>query len=625
MSRFHSLLLTVFLSAGVAGGALAQTPQKPRNVVIFVADGLRYGIVNKDTAPTLYAIQQGGVDFRNSHSLYPTVTTVNASSIATGHGIGDTGEWSNSVYFSEETLDAANGKRAPGMENDLILKQANDRYAGNFLNEMSLLRMARDHGYQTAAIGKEGPTLIQDLTAADGKSTIIIDDATGMRGNTVRPVAVDAEIMAAIVTAGLSTDPKDHPSNGTMWSESKTGLKVANIAQQKWFTDVTTEVVLPRMVKTGQPFALVYWSRDPDGTQHNTGDSIDQYVPGINGPTSLAAVRNASDNLQVLIDKLKALGVYDNTDIFVTADHGFSTINKTAKGAWSSTFSYDDVPKGEMPDGFLGLDLAHALNLPLWDESGKAIDPATGNKAKGTLLIGADAKAWDIMTVDSGGSVLLYLNTKTAQAMAPKIADALTRLPYVAALFANDTLGAIPGTLPFSAVGLKGTALTPQPAIYVGFSDFVQPDCLKEWKIEELCSVMYVGGSLKQGQGSHGGFTRANTRNFMAAMGPDFKAGFVNMAPISNADIAPTFARILGFDLPSKGTLKGRVITEALKGGPTSATSTAQVTRSAPAANGFVTVLESQTVGDEVYLDAAGMPGRVVGLKSKLKSGKKAR
>ena len=36
-----------------------------------------------------------GVDFRNSHSLYPTVTTPNASAIATGHYIGDTGDFGN--------------------------------------------------------------------------------------------------------------------------------------------------------------------------------------------------------------------------------------------------------------------------------------------------------------------------------------------------------------------------------------------------------------------------------------------------------------------------------------------------------------------------------------------------
>jgi arylsulfatase A-like enzyme len=53
----------------------------------------------------------------------------------------------------------------------------------------------------------------------------------------------------------------------------------------------------------------------------------------------------------------------------------------------------------------------------------------------------------------------------------------------------------------------------------------------------------------------------------MAAMGPDFKAGFADNAPTGNVDIAPTLAHILGLEMPSVGSLKGRVLTEALAGG----------------------------------------------------------
>jgi arylsulfatase A-like enzyme len=141
---------------------------------------------------------------------------------------------------------------------------------------------------------------------------------------------------------------------------------------------------------------------------------------------------------------------------------------------------------------------------------------------------------------------------------------------------------------------------------------------MKKWHSPELCSVLVVDGSLQQGQGSHGALTRANTRNFMAAIGPDFKSGFRDPSPVSNADIAPTLIHAIGLTPPEAiGKLKGRIIDEALQGGPAEVPSQAQVTRSAPAANGFVTVLEGQAAGDETYFDAAGMPGRVVGLKSK--------
>ncbi|ESQ82198.1 hypothetical protein AEAC466_18855 [Asticcacaulis sp. AC466] len=596
--------------------AQAQEAKPPRNIVIFVADGLRYGIVNPETAPTLATLKTQGVDFQNSHSVYPTVTTVNASVIATGHGVGDTGEWSNALVLPP--LKAEPGK-VHFMESDLILKETNSLYDGNYFNEMSLLQLARAHGYQTAAVGKEGPVLIQDIAASDGQSTIFIDDSTGTHYERGRAVPLDASIVDAMKAAGVETMAPDRGLNQSAGAYNMPGVQVANIYQQKWFVNVTTKVLLPRFTAAGKPFALVYWSRDPDGTQHNTGDSLNVLSPGINGPTSLAAVRNASDNLQALIDTLKALGVYDNTDIFVTADHGFSTISKQSKTSYAAHQSYpDDTVKGFLPEGFLAIDLAHALNLPLFDNYNTPITVAKGEHPHNSAAIGADPANPDILALGSGGSELLYLDPAKAKDLAPKIIAALTQQDYVTALFVDDALGEIPGTLPMSAVGLKGEARTPRPAIYVSFADYALPSCVKRWGNPEVCSVMVTDSNLQQGQGNHGGFTRANTRNFMAAIGPDFKAGFANTTPVSNADITPTLAHILGFDLPSKGKLTGRVIGEALRTAPVSSApeAVAHVTRSKPAANGFVTVLESQSVGDEVYLDAAGNPGRVVGLKT---------
>ncbi len=606
------VILAVATGAQARPHRHARPAHPPRNIVIFVADGLRYASVTTDKAPTLAQIQRDGVDFANSHSLYPTVTTANASVIATGHAIGDTGEWSNSLYTGAP-FKSGHGYLVAGMENDAVLEEVNARYGGNYFNELSLLKLARDHGYATAAIGKEGPILIQDIAAADGKSTIVIDDSTG--GAAGRAVPLDPAVAAAITAAGLSLNPDDHKANGSMYSDSRTGLKVSNALQQAWFTDVATKVVLPRFVKSGKPFALVYWSRDPDGTQHNTGDSINAFTPGINGPTALSGVRDASDNLQRLIDTLKALGVYKNTDIFVTADHGFSTISRQSKTSWSTGFTYaDTMLPGELPEGFVAIDMAHALGLKLYGNT-QPLDPARGEHPKGTAYLGDDPAHPDAIVMGAGGSELIYLDPAKAKDLAPKLIAALTGEDYVAALFVADDLGPVPGTLPLSAVGLKGSALTPQPAIYVSFTDFTTPDCLRTWKNAELCSVMVSDTALQQGQGNHGGLTRANTRNFMAAIGPDFKARYRDLSPVSNADIAPSLAHAIGLPLPSKGKLTGRVIREALRHGKRTM-ATPHVLRSAPAANGFVTVLESQSVGDETYLDAAGQPGRVVGLKT---------
>jgi hypothetical protein len=114
----------------------------------------------------------------------------------------------------------------------------------------------------------------------------------------------------------------------------------------------------------------------------------------------------------------------------------------------------------------------------------------------------------------------------------------------------------------------------------------------------------------------HGSFSRADTMNFMAAIGPDFKSGHVNEAPVSNADIGMTIAKVLGLKISTNGTLIGRVIEEALPGG-----SNPQVEhfvqRATPDRNGLATILVGQRVGQTRYFDAAGFPGRTVGLEER--------
>src|SRR5580704_9226846 len=134
-----------------------------RNVIIFVADGLRYGSVNEKDAPTLWKMRQQGVNFVNSHSLFPTLTTANASAIATGHLLGDTGDFANTLWIGYPVFESGNFNMPPGspatfLESDLILADLAGHFGGNYLNETTLLTAAAKNGFNTASIGKLGPT-----------------------------------------------------------------------------------------------------------------------------------------------------------------------------------------------------------------------------------------------------------------------------------------------------------------------------------------------------------------------------------------------------------------------------------------------------------------------------------
>jgi arylsulfatase A-like enzyme len=603
--RRSLMLMSAGLTLFSAGAALAQN-STPRNLILFVPDGLRGRIVTPQTAPTMAEIRDKGVDFKNSHSLFPTFTTANASAMATGHYLGDTGDFSNTIYTGFSSAPAGDTV-VPFLENDAVLHDADEHFGGDYLNEETVLKMARAKGYSTAAMGKLGPTLIFDHTdkiGADGLHSIVIDDATGSKTG----VPLSPEMQAALTRANLPLATPSRGDNGKAGDAKTPGTMVPNTLQQAYFADVATKVVLPMFKARNKPFVLVFWSRDPDGSQHNTGDSLNTVTPGINGPTSLAGIRNADDNLAQLRKALDELGLSASTNIIISSDHGFSTISKESKTSPSAKAGYDDTPKDFLPMGFLAIDLAKALDLPLFDPNDKNARVADSAHPKaGNGVLGNDPTKPELVVATNGGSDLIYLPNRDKK-LAERTVKALLDQDYVSGIFVDDKLGRFPGTLEMSQLNLKGKAVTPTPSIVVNFRSYTT-GCDEPTN----CSVEIADTVLRQGQGMHGSFGRGDTMNFTAAIGPDFKAGYVDPLPVSNADVGMTIAQLMGLHPVGAGGLTGRVMSEALPNGivPKAADGTIV---SKPAPNGLQTIVKYQRVLTQRYFDVAGFPGRTVGL-----------
>jgi hypothetical protein len=599
-----SLLGTIILSANLASAALAQTPG-PHNVVLFIADGLRFRMADAGTAPTMAEIARDGVTLRNSHALFPTFTTANASGMATGHMLGDTGDFSNTIYAGFE-VPGAGKSLTPFLESDAVLGDVDEHFSGNYLDEATILKLARDKGYSTASIGKIGPALIFDPTERSGGQTILVDDATG----TPNGIPLSAEVTQRLQAVNLPLAAPSRGANGAAGNMTTPGTLSANVVQQDYFAAVAARVVLPMFRDRHKPFVLVFWSRDPDGTQHNQGDSLNSLVPGINGPTSLAAIRNADDDLARIRSALNEVGLLDSTDIITTSDHGFSTIAKESQTSSTVKAKFADAPAGHLPLGFIALDLSHALNLPLIDPDDNYKPIGDGQHTKyGNGLVGGDAVNPKVVVAANGGSDLIYLpdGDKT---LAKRVVETLLTEDYVSGLFVDSKLGKFPGTLTLDDIALEGGAITPHPAIVVNFRSF---DTVCGEPVR--CTAEIADTVLQQGQGMHGSFSRADTWNFMAMQGPDFKSGFIDPAPASNADLGRTIAQLMQLDVADKGKLIGRVLSEALPNGALPEV-TSRVVISDPAPNGLATVLNMQMVGSTRYFDAAGFPGRTVGLSS---------
>ncbi|MGO9800686.1 MAG: alkaline phosphatase family protein [Candidatus Binatus sp.] len=605
------LTISAILMAIAAGAAVAQAPaQRPSNVVLFVADGLRSSVVDDTTAPTMAAIAREGVSLRNSHALFPTFTTANASAMATGHMLGETGDFSNTIYAGFE-VPGAGQSLTPFLESDPVLADIDEHFSGDYLDEATILKLARDKGYSTASIGKIGPALIFDHTERTGAQTIIVDDATGG----AKGIPLSAAMTDWLKAAGLPLAPPPRGANRNFGTMTTPGTLTPNVVQQDYFTAVTTRAILPMFKERNKPFVLVFWSRDPDGTQHYQGDSLNSLVPGINGPTSLAAIRNADDDLSRICAALRELGLLDSTDIITVADHGFSTISKESQTSSTVKTKFADTPEGQLPLGFVALDLAQALKEPLIDPDDNYKTIAEGQHPKhGNGLISGDRNNPKVVVAANGGSDLIYLPDGD-RAMAKRVIDVLLAQDYVSGIFVDTKFGKFPGTLSLDDVALEGSAVTPHPAIAISFRSF---DTVCGEPVQ--CTVEVADTILQQGQGMHGSFSRADTWNFMAMQGPDFKSHFVDPAPASNADVARTIAQLMQLDVSNRGKLPGRVLVEAMPHGAVPQV-TGRVVMSEPAPNGLATVVNMQTVGDTRYFDAAGFPGRTVGLSSTPLSG----
>lgn len=595
MTILRTALLLLALACTTADAGAADKP----NIVLFVADGLRAAAVSPERAPTFAKVRDTGVNFANSHSLFPTITTANASVIATGHFQGDTGDFGN-TFYTRFPVASAGGSVTPFIQNNAVLAELNQHHGGNFIAQRSLMQAAREQGYLTAALGKVGPVAIHDLTQLEGKTTIFFDDDTGKKnGIVLRPEIADQLTKAGLPLATPGRAQRENPGKST------------NIVQQKYYRDIVTKVLLPHFKESGKPFMLLYWSSDPDGTQHSHRDSDGTLTPGINGPTSLAAIKVADDDLAAIMDTLKELKLDANTNIFVTADHGFSTISKQSRASASAKLRYEKIPEGHLPPGFLAIDLGEALQLPVYEPflAGDPIDYRNGkHPRRASAILGTDPAKPDVVIAANGGNDLIYFPQGNGKELAPKVIKALLAQDYTSGIFVNNDLGRFPGTLPLSAVGLKGRARTPTPAIVVNFRSETS-GCDEPL----FCAVTVTDSVLTQGQGHHGSFSRADTANFMAAIGPAFKAKTTNATPVSNADIAPTLARVIGVQLPPVGRLKGRVISEALDGGKPVRSWRLDLA-SEPAENGLRTIVNLQFVGRTQYFTAAGFPGRTVGL-----------
>jgi arylsulfatase A-like enzyme len=286
------LTLSVFRHPAGVNAAVAH------HQLLVVLDGLRPDYVTPTLMPSLYALGQRGVTFTNHHSVFPTVTRVNASSISTGAYPERHGLLGNSVFFPQ--VDSRRFLATDVRDNLLRIDAAT---SGRLLTATTLGEVLEAAGQKLLVVsaGSSGSAFLINHKVAGGG---IIHWEFTLPESLARAAArVPAE-------AGASSVAKDRRA-----------------------VDAFLRVGLPEL----NPAVTVMWLTDPDTTAHDRG---------IGHPDTVAALHHLDDEIGRLQDGLRQAGRLDDFDIWVTSDHGFST--HTGAPDLAAAFA---AAAGTLPDG----------------------------------------------------------------------------------------------------------------------------------------------------------------------------------------------------------------------------------------------------------------------------------
>ncbi len=271
------MLLVLLLVAPI--GCVRLTIMGPAHQVLIVLDGLRPDYVTPEIMPNLYALGQRGVVFSNHHSVYPTVTRVNASSIATGTYPEVHGLMGNSVFFPQ--VDSGRFLDTSDRVNLLRIRSAVD---GKLLTAPTLGDLLQPSRQKVLAVssGSSGSAFLLNYTVAGG--AILHNEYTL------------PESLAEEMTRKLGPNPP---------------TATPNDAQNRRAVDALLQIGFPQI----DPSVTLLWLSDPDETAH---------AHGLGEPTTVEALKRVDAEVQRLLDNLSG-GLSRPLDIWVTSDHGFST------------------------------------------------------------------------------------------------------------------------------------------------------------------------------------------------------------------------------------------------------------------------------------------------------------
>jgi predicted AlkP superfamily pyrophosphatase or phosphodiesterase len=563
-----ALALSLALVIAPAHRASADSPRRPARIfVLMVWDGLRPDFVTAEWTPNLFAMENEGVRFARHHSVFPTITMVNAATIATGAPPGSTTILGDEVSLvprlsAHKIMPVAGDSWANqpvNLENSITLAALNGSkfFNGALLGSESIGQQVRRAGGYLAIIGKKGPAFTFD-DSVTGDPAIGAPIASGnfifVSDDLVAPPALKNEVAPA---------PPRPANESAVYG-----------ARDTYFAQIVTGRALPEAKAAalgGHPALVVFWQHNPDVTQHHRG---------LGTQANLDALKISDANLASIRDTIAKLGIADCTDLMVVSDHGFATIRAlvplaqllVAKGIKKSAAS-DDVTV--VANG--GVDLVHLSRaaFPTMEAKRAVLQKITDF---------VESQPWSGPLFTRSISEERALDREPTESGADTEARGGQRLGWITGTFSLESLGMIGRNNYFDAPDLVVSFRELPDADNRGLTGPGAPTYVIDEHGEQrggvgnssgplvapVKGVMYADtggwGGFTTGLGMHAAAGARELHNFCAAAGPDFRRHFVDQYPSGNLDLRATIARVMDLATGDDATSAGRPLDEALVG-----------------------------------------------------------
>jgi predicted AlkP superfamily pyrophosphatase or phosphodiesterase len=248
-------------------------------------DGLRPDLINTADSPTLARLRAEGAEYVNSHSLFPTVTRLNASALVTGAYPNVSGIVGNTMFVPSVNPVAAFDT---GDYKQLVKLDDADQRAIT-AGTLGEILQRQNRKLVTMGSGTTGVGFLLNSAARKGSGVAIQGHFDP--GKTVAfPREVSETILGRFGPAPEGND---------------------ELTLMHWTDNILREYVLPEL----HPDVVIDWISPLDQTQHAIG-------PG--SPEAKNALHQIDESISKTIVKIEALGLRDRTDIIIASDHGFA-------------------------------------------------------------------------------------------------------------------------------------------------------------------------------------------------------------------------------------------------------------------------------------------------------------